>query len=74
MKVKVHWIIDGVAELEMDSLEAAEAHVDEVLREVIGENPVLVEEIGARAIQGKAYLPGSEDDIDAQSDADANAE
>ena len=74
MKVKVHWIIDGVAELEMDSLEAAEAHVDEVLRKVIGENPVLVEEIGARAIQGKAYLPGSEDDIDAQSDADANAE
>jgi hypothetical protein len=73
MKVKVHWIIDGVAELEMDSLEAAEAHVDEVLRKVIGENPVLVEEIGARAIQGKAYLPGSEDDIDAHSDADADA-
>lgn len=70
MKVKVHWIIDGVAELEMDSLEAAEAHVDEVLRKVIGENPVLVEEIGARAIQGKAYLPGSEDDIDAQENAE----
>ena len=70
MKVKVHWIIDGVAELEMDSLEAAEAHVDEVLRKVIGENPVLVEEIGARAIQGKAYLPGSEDDIEAQENAE----
>ena len=70
MKVKVHWIIDGVAELDMDSLEAAEAHVDEVLRKVIGENPVLVEEIGARALQGKAYLPGSEDDIDAQENAE----
>ena len=70
MKIKVHWIIDGVAELEMDSLEAAEAHVDEVLRKVIGENPVLVEEIGARALQGKAYLPGSEDDIDAQENAE----
>jgi hypothetical protein len=70
MKVKVHWIIDGVAELEMESLEAAEAHVDEVLRKVIGENPVLIEEIGARAIQGKAYLPGSEDDIDAQENAE----
>ena len=70
MKVKVHWIIDGVAELEMDSLEAAEAHVDEVLRKVIGENPVLVEEIGARALQGKAYLPGSEDDMDAQENAE----
>ena len=68
MKVKVHWIIDGVAELEMDSLEAAEAHVDEVLRKVIGDNPVLVEELGARALQGKAYLPGSEDDVDVESD------
>ena len=66
MKVKVHWIIDGVAELDVDSLEAAEAHVDEVLRKVIGDNPVLVEELGARALQGKAYLPGSEDDVDAQ--------
>ena len=68
MKVKVHWIIDGVAELEMDTLEAAEAHVDEVLRKVIGNNPVLVEELGARALQGKAYLPGSEDDVDVESD------
>jgi len=68
MKVKVHWIIDGVAELEMDTLEAGEAHVDEVLRKVISDNPVLVEELGARAIQGKAYLPGSEDDVDVEGD------
>jgi len=68
MKVKVHWIIDGVAELEMDALEAAEAHVDEKLREMIANNPALVEELGARALQGKAYLPGSEDDIDTQSE------
>ena len=68
MKVKVHWIIDGVAELEMDSLEAGEAHVDEVLRKVISDNPVLVEELGARALQGKAYLPGSEDDVDVEED------
>ncbi len=68
MKVKVHWIIDGVAELEMDSLEAGEAQVDEVLRKVISDNPVLVEELGARALQGKAYLPGSEDDVDVEGD------
>ena len=68
MKVKVHWIIDGVAELEMDTLEAGEAHVDEVLRKVISDNPVLVEELGARALQGKAYLPGSEDDVDVTGD------
>ena len=68
MKVKVHWIIDGVAELEMDTLEAGEAHVDEVLRKVISDNPVLVDELGARALQGKAYLPGSEDDVDVEGD------
>ena len=67
MQVKVHWIIDGVAELEAESLEAAEAQVDELLRQVAASNPILVETLGARAIQGKAYLPGSEDDIDAQS-------
>jgi len=52
----------------MDALEAAEAHVDEKLREMIANNPALVEELGARALQGKAYLPGSEDDIDTQSE------
>ena len=68
MQVKVHWIIDGVAEMDADSLEAAEAQVDEVLRQLAASNPVLVKTLGARAIQGKAYLPGSEDDIDAQSE------
>lgn len=68
MDVKVHWIIDGVAELDAESLEAAEKQVDTVLRDVISKNPELVEMLGARALQGKAYLPGSEDDIDVESD------
>ena len=68
MDVKVHWIIDGVAELDAESLEEAEKQVDAVLRDVISKNPELVEMLGARALQGKAYLPGSEDDIDADSD------
>ena len=68
MDVKVHWIIDGVAELDAESLEAAEKQVDAVLRDVISKNPELVEMLGARALQGKAYLPGSEDDIDVDSD------
>ena len=68
MQVKVHWIIDGIAELDVESIEAAEQQVDEVLRTVINTNPVLVETLGARAIQGKAYLPGSEDDIERQDD------
>ena len=68
MDVKVHWIIDGVAEMDAETLEEAEQKVDEVLRAVIADNKELVELLGARAIQGKAYLPGSEDDIDSQQD------
>ena len=66
MDVKVHWIIDGIAEMNVETLEEAEQKVDEVLRAVIADNKELVELLGARAIQGKAYLPGSEDDIEAQ--------
>ena len=68
MEVKVHWIIDGIAEMDVESMEEAEKKVDEVLRAVIAGNKELVELLGARAIQGKAYLPGSEDDVEAQDD------
>ncbi len=68
MEVKVHWIIDGIAEMDVNTLEEAEQKVDEVLRGVIADNEELVELLGARAIQGKAYLPGSEDDIETQED------
>ena len=68
MDVKVHWIIDGIAEMDVETLEEAEQKVDEVLRAVIADNKELVEMLGARALQGKAYLPGSEDDIDVESD------
>ncbi len=63
MDVKVHWIIDGVAELDVETMEEAEQKVDSLLREVIANNSKLVELLGARAIQGKAYLPGSEEDL-----------
>ena len=68
MKVKVHWIVDGIAELEMESLEAAEGYVDEILRDIVNNNEVLVNKLGARALQGKAFLPGSEDDINDEND------
>ena len=66
MEVRVHWIIDGIAEMDVETLEEAEQKVDEVLRAVIADNKELVELLGARAIQGKAYLPGSEDDIESK--------
>ena len=66
MEVKVHWIIDGIAEMDVETLEEAEQKVDEVLRGLIADNKELVELLGARAIQGKAYLPGSDDEIEIQ--------
>ena len=68
MEVKVHWIIDGVAEMDVVTPEEAEQKVDETLRALIANNKELFETLGARAIQGKAYLPGSEDDIKIQED------
>ena len=68
MEVKVHWIIDGVAEMDVATLEEAEQKVDEMLRDLIANNNELFETLGARAIQGKAYLPGSEDDVKTQKD------
>ena len=68
MKVKVHWIIDGVAEMDVATPEEAEQKVDETLRALIANNKELFETLGARAIQGKAYLPGSEDEIETQED------
>ena len=62
MKVKVHWVIDGIAEVEADSLEEAEKIVNERLSDFVGNNPDLEENMGAKAIQGKGYLPGSEEE------------
>ena len=61
MLVKVQWIIDGVAEMEADSLEEAELIVNETLNKVGAENPVIFDKLGARAIQAKGYLAGSDE-------------
>ena len=67
MQVKVHWIIDGVAEMDVEAIEDAEKDVETILGKLIEDNPQLVDKLGARAIQGKAYLPGSEEDKDVES-------
>ncbi len=61
MRIKVHWIIDGIADLEAETPEAAEAMVNERLTKLMSENPELVDLFGARALQGKAYLPGADE-------------
>ena len=62
MKVKVHWVIDGIAEVEAESLEDAEKIVNKTLSDFVGGNPDLEKKMGAKAIQGKGYLPGSEEE------------
>ena len=65
MKVKVHWILDGVAELEADTPEDAEREVERMLTVYLEEENDLTSKLGAKAIQGKAFLPGvDEDDIE----------
>ena len=59
MKVKVHWVIDGIAEIEAKDLEEAEVEINKKLGKIVSDNPVLEEELGAKAIQGKGYLPGA---------------
>ena len=61
MKVKVHWVIDGIAELEADSLEDAENIVNKKLSDFVKNNPDIEQKMGAKAIQGKGYLPGSDE-------------
>ena len=66
MRVKVHWIIDGVAELDVAAPEDAEKEIETILGKLIADNPHLVDVLGARALQGKAYLPGSKEDKDVE--------
>ena len=61
MKVKVHWVIDGIAEIEAESLEDAENIVNKKLSDFVKNNADIEQIMGAKAIQGKGYLPGSEE-------------
>ena len=64
MKVKVHWIIDGIAEIEADTPEQAEKLIDKKLNQLTESNSDDMEFLGARAVQVKAYLPGSAEDTE----------
>ena len=61
MKVKVHWIIDGIAEIDASTLEDAEQIVDQHLNALVIKNEDFTEKLGAKSIQGKAYFPGKDE-------------
>ena len=61
MKIKVHWIIDGVAELDVENAEEAEKKVEQMLSVYLADENDLTNKLGAKAIQGTALLPGSDE-------------
>ncbi len=61
MKFKVHWLIDGLIEVEASDINSAEKIIKEKIELFVSKNSVFFEEVGAKAVQGQAYLPGSDE-------------
>ena len=61
MIFKVHWIIDGVAEIEAKSKAEAEKIIQESLEEYVKNSDKLMNHFIAQSIQGTAYQPGTDD-------------
>ena len=61
MKYKVHWLIDGLVEIDADDVNTAESIIKNKIESFIKENAKFFEDVGAKAVQGQAYLPGSDE-------------
>ena len=61
MKYKVHWLIDGLVEIDANDLNAAENVIKNKIESFIKNNAKFFEDVGAKAVQGQAYLPGSDE-------------
>ena len=61
MKYKVHWLIDGLIEIEANDTDAAEKIIKEKIESFVENNAFFFKEIGAKAVQGQAYLPGNDE-------------
>ena len=61
MKYKVHWLIDGLVEVEANDLDEAENLIKNKIESYIKNNLKFFEDVGAKAVQGQAYLPGSDE-------------
>ena len=61
MKHKVHWLIDGLIEIEARDSEDAEKIIKNKIETFIKNNSTFFEEVGAKAVQGQAYLPGKDE-------------
>ena len=61
MKYKVHWLIDGLVDVDADDLENAEKIIKNKIEDFVKENSSFFNEVGAKAVQGQAYLPGKDE-------------
>ena len=62
MKYKVHWLIDGLVEVEATDVDKAEKKIKKKIETFIKDNAIFFSEIGAKAVQGQGYLPGKDED------------
>ena len=61
MKYKVHWLIDGLVEIDANDVDTAENIIKIKIENFIKDNTKFFEDVGAKAVQGQAYLPGSDE-------------
>ncbi len=61
MKYKVHWLIDGLIEIDANDVDTAESLIKNKIESFIKDNAQFFEDVGAKAVQGQAYLPGSDE-------------
>ena len=61
MKFKVHWLIDGLVEIDANDIDTAENIIKNKIENFIKDNTKFFEDVGAKAVQGQAYLPGSDE-------------
>ena len=61
MKYKVHWLIDGLVEIDANDIDTAESIIKNKIENFIKDNAKFFEDVGAKAVQGQAYLPGSDE-------------
>ena len=66
MIFKVHWIVDGLAEIEAKNKEEAEKILQEDLEEYVKNSDPLMNRFVAKSIQGSAYMPGSDEETSTQ--------
>jgi len=71
MKYKVHWIIDGIMEIEASSKEDAENILQKDLEDYVKNSDQLMNKFIAKSIQGTGYGTGADEvESDQKSDDD----